>query len=116
VTPVTSESANTTPAPSIETSTSLISPDASLKQLRKAIISNDFLLVRKLVDAQPALVNSALNDADQTPLHLSSELGSLELVEYLLSKCSADPNRLDEQMQVRILPSNHHRFIATNMG
>lgn len=96
-----SENSNTSPTSSDSNSSSLVSPDSSIKLLRRAIINNDPVAVRKIMDAQPGLSNAVLNDADQTALHLASELGSIELIEYLLTKCGSDPNKVDEQLQAR---------------
>lgn len=111
VVPAASDAGATSSAAATEVSHSLISPDAPIKLLRKATINNDLAQVKKLLEQQPSLVNTPLNDSEQTALHLASEMGSLELIEYLLLKCGADPNRPDEQMQVRF----ESNFIRINL-
>jgi ankyrin repeat protein len=69
--------------------------NADEKSLRRAIINLDLASVKKIIDKAPTLANIPVNDSGQTALHLAAELGSSELLTYLLSKDS-DPNIEDE--------------------
>lgn len=73
------------PGPVSSTLTGTTASTASL-QLRHAILSNDVLLVERLLKAYPHLVhNPDYNDKSNTSLHLAAKAGYTELVVCLFA-------------------------------